>query len=168
VTRVHVSIGSNQDRERHVREAVAALAAAFGPLDVSGVYETPAVGFDGEPFYNLAAGFDTGEDVHQVLARLKAIERAAGRTPGEKRFGPRTLDIDVLTFGDLQCDDPVELPRGEILTEAYVLHPLAELAPDARHPVLGESYRALVERLGLDTRGMRRVDLDLPSLRAAS
>ena len=168
MTRVYVSIGSNVDRERHVRDAVAALRAAFGELTLSSVYETRAVGFDGEPFYNLAVGFDTAEDVEQVLARLKAIERRAGRRPGQKRFGPRTLDIDVLTFGTLCSDGPVELPRGEILREAYVLHPLAEIAPDERHPVLGERYRDLEARLALDASGMRRVALALPAARAAS
>jgi len=166
MTRVYVGIGSNVERERHVRDAVAALGADFGPLSLSGVYETRSVGFEGEPFFNLVAGFDTLLDLDAVVARLKAIERQAGRRRGEKRFGPRTLDIDVLVFGATCAREPVELPRAEILTEAYVLLPLAEVAPHERHPVLGESYGALQARLELDVQGMRRVALALPAMQA--
>jgi 2-amino-4-hydroxy-6-hydroxymethyldihydropteridine diphosphokinase len=168
MTRVYLSIGSNRDRERHVRDAVAALGARFAPLTVSGVYETPAVGFEGAPFYNLAVGFDTELGLEALLAILRGIERRAGRVRGDKRFAPRTLDIDVLTFGAHRAAVPVELPRGEILEQAYVLVPLAEIAPAEPHPVLGETYAALVERLRLDTRGMRRVPLVLPAAEPAA
>ncbi len=157
--RVYVSIGSNTEREHHVRAAVAALDARFAPVRLSAVYETQAVGFDGDPFFNLVAGFDTELELDAVVDALRDIEIRSGRVRTEKRYGPRTLDIDVLTYGDLICDgEPVEVPRSEITRQAYVLLPLAEVAPRAQHPLLGATYQDLVARLHLDTAGMRRVD----------
>lgn len=162
MTRVYVSIGSNQDRESNVRAAVAALRERFCDVVLSSVYETEAVGFEGDPFFNLVAGFDTDMELDQLTDALHDIEVRAGRVRTEKRYGPRTMDIDVLTYGDtISDDDAVDVPRSEITQQAYVLHPLAEIAPDAQHPALGESYAALQARLGLSTRGMRRVQLAL-------
>jgi len=161
--RVYVSIGSNQERERNVRTAVAALRERFGNLVLSSVYETDAVGFAGDPFLNLVAGFDTELGLEQVMDVLHAIEVRAGRVRTEKRYGPRTMDIDVLTYGDtISDDDAVDVPRSEITQQAYVLHPLAEIAPKAQHPALGESYADLQARLKLSIEGMHRVELALP------
>lgn len=163
MTRVFVSIGSNVEREHHVRSAIAALCSRFDAVRASQVYETVAVGFCGDPFLNLVAAFDTDLELEELVDTLRDVETRNGRTRIEKRYGPRTLDIDVLTFGDLICDeDPIELPRSEITRQAYVLLPLAELAPDSQHPVLGECYADLCQRLKLDTSGMHAVDLDLP------
>jgi 2-amino-4-hydroxy-6-hydroxymethyldihydropteridine diphosphokinase len=152
--RVYVSVGSNIEREKHIREAVRALAARFGRLILSSVYESPALGFEGEDFYNLVVGFDTEASVEEVRAVLVEIERACGRTPESRGFRPRTLDLDLVLYGDLvMAADGLVLPRPEILEHAFVLAPLAEIAPEARHPVTGESFRALWERF--DARGQR-------------
>lgn len=136
---VYVSIGSNVDRETNVRAAVAALRAEFGKLLVSTVYATRAVGFEGEDFYNLVVGFHTDLPVHAVLERLRRIEADRGRKRGGSGFGPRTLDIDLLLYGDLVLhEESVTLPRKEITRYAFVLGPLAEIAGEVRHPGTGE------------------------------
>jgi 2-amino-4-hydroxy-6-hydroxymethyldihydropteridine diphosphokinase len=160
--RCWISIGSNQDRVRSVRAAVAALREQFGPLVLSSVYETAAVGFDGEPFFNLVAGIDTGLSVREIVGRLRSIEDANGRVRGGERFAPRTLDLDLLTYGDTAGEiDGVELPRAEILRHTFVLGPLAEVAPVERHPTLGLTYAQLWAGHG-DAQALRRVDVSLP------
>jgi len=144
---VWVSIGSNIEREKHVLAALQGLSEQFGRLRVSPVYETPAEGFDGDPFYNLVAGFETElppEDLHGLLRR---IEDANGRRRGAVKFSARTLDIDVLTYGDEITDaGGKHLPRDEITRYAFVLKPLADVAGGERHPELGQTYAELWDR----------------------
>ena len=139
MTRIYISLGSNIEREHHIRAGLDALHAEFGELTVSRVFESEAVGFAGRPFYNLVVGADTDLPLATLCQRLRAMEFAHGREPDAKKFAPRTLDLDLLLYGDLGCDVPVALPRGEILTNAFVLWPLAELAPSLRHPVDGRT-----------------------------
>jgi len=149
--RVYVSVGSNVDRETNVRAAVAALRAEFGSLVISTVYASRAIGFSGEDFYNLVVGFRTDQPVHAVLERLRGIEAERGRKRSDSRFGPRTLDIDLLLYGDLVlCDDKVRVPREEIKRYAFVLGPLAEIAGELRHPETGERISDLWSRFKAD------------------
>lgn len=160
--RAWVSIGSNQEREASVRGAVRALRKRFGPLVLSRVYETEAVGFEGQPFYNLVAGFDTDETVGALNAAFRDIEDAHGRVRGPEKFAPRTLDIDLLTYGDaVGVIDGCALPREEILRFAFVLGPLAEVAGDERHPAQGRTYRELWERFPAEQRALAPAALDL-------
>lgn len=100
-------------------------------LRVSTVYESAAVGFEGAPFYNLVVAGRTDLNLPDVIGLLKTIEDANGRDRTGPKFGPRTLDIDLLTYADLQGKHlGIELPRPETFCQAYVLRPLAELAPD--------------------------------------
>lgn len=149
--RVYVSVGSNVDRETNVRAAVAALRAEFGRLVVSTVYSSRAIGFSGEDFYNLTVGFRTDRPVHAVLERLRGIEAERGRKRSDLRFGPRTLDIDLLLYGDLVLsDDKVRVPREEITRFAFVLGPLAEIAGEVPHPETGERISDLWSRFEAD------------------
>ncbi|RCV87684.1 2-amino-4-hydroxy-6-hydroxymethyldihydropteridine diphosphokinase [Billgrantia montanilacus] len=142
---VSASIGSNIDRERHVRACLDALTGTFGSLAVSRVFESEPVGFeDGRNFFNLVVAFESEWSVGELQAWCKRLEFANGRRKESPKFSPRTLDIDLLTVGDLVGDhDGVELPRGEILQHAFVLQPLAELLPEARHPRDGRTYHEL-------------------------
>lgn len=144
MTEVFVSVGSNVDPARHVRAGVEALRRRFGALRVSTVYQCPAVGFSGDDFYNLVLAFDTREDPHAVARALHEIEAAMGRRRGGPRFASRTLDLDLILHGDTVLHERgLELPRPDILRYAFVLRPLAELAPGLRHPVDGRSYAEL-------------------------
>jgi 2-amino-4-hydroxy-6-hydroxymethyldihydropteridine diphosphokinase len=147
--RVYVSIGSNIEPERNIRAAIRALKASFENVATSPVYESRAEGFDGDNFYNLAACFDTDEPIEQLGVRLGQIEAARGRVRTEARFAPRTLDIDILLYGDLiRHDDHFDIPRRDIITNGYVLGPLIALAPDLRHPETGEQLAARWQNYG--------------------
>lgn len=134
---IFIGIGSNIDPESHIRAAVRGLRARFGTLQVSPVYRNPAVGFVGDDFLNLAVGFHSEEPVSAVRAALDEIETRCGRVRGSPRFAPRTLDLDLLLYGELVTETPLRLPRAEILQHAYVLKPLADLAGARRHPLTG-------------------------------
>lgn len=141
VTEVFVSVGSNVDPERNIRRALAELHRRFGGINASTVYQSPAQGFVGDDFLNLAVGFSTEEDIHDIIAQLREVEDLCGRDRDGARFGPRPMDLDLLLFGDLVLESPeLRLPRAETLEYAFVLGPLAEIAGDRRHPVTGRSF----------------------------
>lgn len=144
--RVFVGIGSNIDRDHCVRAAVADLQRQYGDVQLSSVYESEAVGFEGDAFYNLVAAFDTQDSVEQVVATLSSIEQAHGRQRGSQRFSSRTLDLDLLLYGDMVgSGEGYRVPRDEIPRYAFVLWPLAEIAPSQRHPETGETFLAMWE-----------------------
>ncbi len=139
--RIYLSIGSNIDRERSVKLAVEQLRKIFGELTISTVYESEAVGFDGDAFYNLVVGFDSESGLNDIQQQLRTIETNNGRERGAEKFNPRTLDLDLLLYGDLDLQDQgVDIPRAEIFEYAFVLKPLAEIASGECHPQTGEEY----------------------------
>jgi len=134
---VYVGIGSNMDAEVNVPRALALLEERFGVLQRSRAYRNPAVGFKGDAFINMVVGFSTPAAVTEVGMVLAEVEAACGRERGGPKYGPRALDLDLLLYGDLVSGDGPVLPREEILERAFVLGPLAELAPDLMHPTEG-------------------------------
>lgn len=143
LNKVLISVGSNIEREKYTRAGLASLDRQFSDISCSGVYESEAVGFNGSAFYNLIVKAYTPLEVTQVNDILKRIERDNGRTHSEKKFCSRTLDLDLLTFNQVIIRQPIILPREEILYNAFVLQPLAELVPADIHPVTGKTYRQL-------------------------
>lgn len=144
MTRVYLSLGSNLDPIANLKSALAELRAEFGTLAVSSAWQTDAVGFEGPAFINLAVGLDTDWTAQQLDDWLHALEDAHGRRRDVPRFSSRTLDIDIVLFGDQLIDGPghLKVPRDE-LRHAFVLGPLAEIAGDVVVPGSLESIARL-------------------------
>ena len=135
MARAYLSLGSNIEPERHLAAAIDALRDRFGAITVSPAYRFPAVGFDGPDFVNLAAAIDTDLDPHALNRWLHALEDRLGRRRDQPRYASRTLDVDIVLYDDdVVCGDGnLQVPRDE-LRHAFVLRPLADIAPHARHP----------------------------------
>ncbi|WP_232819347.1 2-amino-4-hydroxy-6-hydroxymethyldihydropteridine diphosphokinase [Saccharospirillum mangrovi] len=155
---VALSLGSNIERYRHISGALDALADAFGELVCSPVYESESVGFDGSPFLNSVVIVSTQLPLADVVTLLKRIEDDHGRNRSGPKFSPRTLDIDVLTYGDAVGElDGVELPRAETAKNAFVLKPLADVRPQAHLPGTTDSYAQLWAAYPKDQQKLWRV-----------
>jgi 2-amino-4-hydroxy-6-hydroxymethyldihydropteridine diphosphokinase len=142
--RAWLSLGSNLEPQQQIPDALEALRKRFGKLVVSPVYESEAVGFKGSNFHNLVVGIETRLPALELVRQLRQIEADHGRVRGADKFSSRTLDIDLLTYGDCIIDEGgVQVPRDEILRYAFVLLPLSEVAPHERHPVTGQTYGEL-------------------------
>ncbi len=139
-----ISIGSNIDKEIHIPSSLNALKKQFGSIVLSSLYETEAVGFEGDNFYNLIVQFDSSLDAKMVAKILRQIELDHGRTRDSRKYAARTLDLDLVLYGELIISDGrLQIPRDEIERYAFVLEPLAEIAPDLLHPVSHISYAQL-------------------------
>jgi 2-amino-4-hydroxy-6-hydroxymethyldihydropteridine diphosphokinase len=113
---------------------------------ISTVYESRAYGFIGDNFYNLAVGLDTELAPAVLAGLLREIEDRHGRARNLPRFSPRTLDLDLLLYGDMVChDEDLNVPRRDIMTCAFVLKPLTEIAGEIRHPESGLRIREIWE-----------------------
>ena len=152
MTRAYVALGSNLgDREAHLRGALEGLAATPGLAlaAVSRLYETEPLGPPQGAYLNAVAALDAALEAPALLARLHELERAAGRRRSGQRNEPRTLDLDLLLFGDACLDGAaLTVPHPRLHERAFVLVPLAELAPDLVHPRLGVRIGELAQRLG--------------------
>lgn len=158
---VFVAAGSNVRPRANLRRAIATLEAAFPGLRASRAYANKALGFAGDDFINLVVAFRTDEPLPALLERLKAVERACGRGIGAPKWASRTLDLDLLLYGDLAGRFAgATLPRPDLVERAYVLGPLAELAPDLQHPALGETFGSLWRRFDRDSHPLTAISLE--------
>jgi 2-amino-4-hydroxy-6-hydroxymethyldihydropteridine diphosphokinase len=144
MARVYLSLGSNQEPHRYLHAALRELRARFGKLDVSPAYRSAAVGFDGPDFINLAVGLDTDLAPIALNEWLHALEDRHGRLRNAPRYADRTLDVDIVLYDDLVTQGPghLDIPRKE-LRHAFVLKPMADIAPQLRHPVSGHTMAEL-------------------------
>ena len=143
MAKIYLGLGSNVEPEKYLQLGIRELGQRFAVLEMSNIYRSKAVGFDGADFLNLVLGFDSDLSPSEIHQSIDDIHRVAGRQRGESRFSPRTLDIDLLLYDDLVLDaGPIRVPRTDILKYSFVLGPLAEIAANLRHP---ESGRLITE-----------------------
>ncbi len=142
----YLSLGSNVSPEKNIQFALDQLSKIFGETVSSSTYKTKAIGFEGSDFLNLVVKIETDLDPERLIDRLHGIEEMTGRITGTKAFNDRTLDIDVLIYGD-QINPDLNIPRDEILMYGFVLQPLAELNPEGLHPIERVSFMELWSKL---------------------
>ncbi len=147
---VYLDIGSNIDREENIQSCVDQLRADFKSIEFSKAYESEAFGFEGDPFINLSAKLKTELSFDDLNAYLKKLENKHARKRDDKKFIARTLDVDILLYGDLILQPEKDLPRAEILKFPFVLFPLAEIAGDIIHPIEKISINDIVKASTLD------------------
>jgi 2-amino-4-hydroxy-6-hydroxymethyldihydropteridine diphosphokinase len=155
MARVYLSLGSNVEPQRYLNAALVELRARFGAIRVSPAYRNAAVGYDGPAFVNLAGGLDTDLEPEALNDWLHALEDRHGRRRDVPRFSDRTLDVDIVFYDRLVTEGPghLQVPRDE-LKHAFVLKPIADIAPDFTHPVSGRSMAELWAAFPADTAPM--------------
>jgi 2-amino-4-hydroxy-6-hydroxymethyldihydropteridine diphosphokinase len=160
--KIYISLGSNIEPERHLRNALGCMQHHFFNIRLSPVYENEAVGFEGAPFWNLVAECETTLGPEDVSRELKSIEDKNGRLRDGPKFSSRTLDLDLLLYDDLDLrDQGMDVPRNEITKYAFVLKPLVDLATDLVHPVQGKTMQQLWNSMEGEAQSMRVVDVEL-------
>lgn len=167
MTTLFLGLGSNIEPARYLPLGLSELEGLLGTLRVSPVYEGAAIGFAGAPFWNLVVEAQTSLAVGALQEAIRSIEYAHGRAINASRLSPRSLDIDILVYGN-ECGvvDGVVLPRGEILENAFVLRPLAELAPHSMHPGVHKSFGELWADYDAAAQPLSAVSLDVQFLRS--
>lgn len=150
---VYLSLGSNIERETNLCACMKTLRTDFPDIVFSPVYETPAVGFDGEPFFNLVAKLETEVSIEELQRYLRRLEARHGRQRTGEKYNSRTLDVDLLLYGDTNLQPAQNLPHNDILKYPFVLFPLLDIAPTLEHPALRCPLHTLVNigKLSRDT-----------------
>jgi 2-amino-4-hydroxy-6-hydroxymethyldihydropteridine diphosphokinase len=161
VTEVYLSAGSNIAPEKNLQLACQQLAEHYGELELSAVYRNPAEGFSGAEFLNMVIGFTTDETPEQIVERIEDIHVQARRQRTANKFSSRTLDLDLLLYGD-EVRQQLKLPHKDIEHYSFVAKPLAEIAPNCRHPVTGKTMRQIWDSFEKDAHPLEKVELRLP------
>ena len=158
--KVYVGIGSNIDPVSNIRNCIKSLKESFTKLNLSPVYESSSMGFDGPNFYNLVAYFETKIELKSLKKVLNEIESKNGRSLGEVKFSSRTLDIDILYFDNL-IDTEMNIPRGEIVKFDFVLRPLYDLAPGHVHPKTKKTHNKMLADDTYQKMIIKKISLEL-------
>ena len=175
---IYIGIGSNIEPQQNISEVMELLRLRFPSIVFSRIFESEAIVFTVNDFLNLVAKFDsqdldlnrsgssdlvakhtdTSTQLSWLISELKYIEDQLGRTKEGAKFSARVIDIDILLYGDLITETPIELPRDEILLNAYVLWPLSELVPDLIHPASDKSYKQYWNEYDKSTQVLKPID----------
>lgn len=157
---VYAGLGSNLEPERNLPLAVQELRRRFGRLTVSPVYRNAAVGFAGPDFLNLVVAFESRLAPAALVREFNEIHALAGRTQSEERFVSRSIDIDLLLYGNVVSSAP-PLPRDDVLRYAFALKPLCDIAPNRPHPLTGRALSDHWQEMRLEPQALVPVELDL-------
>ena len=161
--RVFVAAGSNVEPEKHLARACAEIAHTWPDAIFSRAWRNVAVGFEGPDFINLVVGFSAAQPLYSVIEKLRGIETNCGRPRYAPKWASRTMDLDVLLYGDLvEKTTDYTLPRPDLLKRPYMLGPLAEIAPEVVHPTEHKTIAALWEAFERNGHAMTEVSIDLP------
>ncbi len=159
---VYLGLGSNIRPEENLSLGVRELRRRYKDVDVSSVYRSAAVGFEGDDFLNLVLRFRSEETPVEICSEIERLHDLAGRERGSDKWASRPLDIDLLLYDDLVLDErPVRVPRSDILEYSFVLGPLAELAPDLVHPVTGKTMLTHWQEFGAESQPLELVGVIL-------
>lgn len=162
MARIYLGLGSNIDPEENLRLGIRELRRRYGELQISDVYRSAALGFDGPDFLNLVVACESPASPAEVHEQIERIHRMAGRRREQEKYSSRPLDIDLLLYDDLVVSArPVRLPRSDVLEFSFVLRPLAELAPDLVHPVTNRSMAEHWRAFDAGSHPLKRVDVIL-------
>jgi len=156
---IYLGLGSNVEPRKNINAGLVLLADCFGKLNISTTYESAAVGFEGDPFWNLVVSCQTDSTITATVALLHDIEDHCGRDRSAPRWSSRTLDIDLLLYGETVCETPQKLPRSDILKYAFVLKPLVELGPSLVHPETGRLLREHWQESALQNQHLLPIEL---------
>ncbi len=157
--RVFVAAGSNVEPEKNLTLAAREMQRYFPDIRFSPWYRNKAVGFEGADFINYVVGFTTELPVHDVVERLRGIEELCGRPRGAPKYEPRSMDLDILLYGELVCEEPgLKLPRPDLLKRPFMLGPMADVAPEVTHPTLGLTIGELWQRFDQAAHPMTRME----------
>ena len=148
VVKIYLGIGSNIEPEKNIHAGLNSLTSLFSTLNISPIYLAPAFGFDGDDFYNLVVGAETDLPITDVVNVLRQLEFDHGRPLQAVKFAPRSLDIDLLLYGDyvgaVDCGSgEYKIPRSDIDKFDFVLRPLQDIAGELHHPQSGKTFTEL-------------------------
>ena len=165
MAKIYVSIGSNIDKHFHIPKVLTELRKQFGVIEVSPIYQSAAVGFEGEDFFNLVVGLKTTLSPYEVYDLLRQLEADHKRTrTSVDQFVSRTLDLDQLLYDELQRNnEKVIIPSPDIMEYAFVLKPLVDIAAEVIHPTLKVSIQELWQEFEKDSVELVPVELETAS-----
>jgi 2-amino-4-hydroxy-6-hydroxymethyldihydropteridine diphosphokinase len=162
---IYVAAGSNIEPEKNLRRALSELRREFPGLRTSPAYLNPAFGFEGADFINLVVGFESDRPIKDVLQILHRVEENCGRPRLAPKWAPRSMDLDILLYGNAVIDEPgLRVPRADLATKAYMLRPAADLAPQVVHPALGQTLVELWKAFDTSGLSMQVVVVEVPGL----
>ena len=154
MVQAYVGIGSNIDKAENISGCLSHLKNLFGEIKISPIYQSEPVGLKGDDFYNLVVRFETSYDIDVLETKLREIEYYFGRQRNQPPHTSRTLDIDLLLFGNLISEEH-NVPRNDIIKYGFVLKPLCDIEPNLIHPTKGEKIRILWEKFDCSDQPMQ-------------